>query len=226
MATGLSVTRTFRPGGNWENDPKAVAALPPGFQGTFKSEADARAWLAGGSGGAGTALGKAIPGLPGLTKSATDIISNALSGLPSPSQTRMENAWFGAGSGLDPTSDFLRNRGFDLYNLRGEQRQRGGLQDLLSLVGGYSGTVAPTPGEQIGASTAAANRAQQAAQFNAQLGFEREQMAKQLELVQKYLGNPAGGTGGYVNNFNPAMSGSANIGKFGNWGNMDVMQLA
>ena len=61
------------------------------------------------------AMSSAIPGLDKLTSSATSIISNALNGLPSPSESRLANAYFGAGSGLDPTSDFLRNRGFDLY---------------------------------------------------------------------------------------------------------------
>lgn len=142
-------------------------------------------------------INQAIPGLPGLTKSATGIIQSALEGLPSPSEARLENAYFGAGSGLDPTSDFLRNRGYDLYNRKANQRQQQGFQDLLALVGGYSGTVAPTPGQEIQERTSMAQLGQQGADSAARLGFEREQYGKQLELLQKYLGNPAGGTGGY-----------------------------
>jgi hypothetical protein len=110
------------------------------------------------------AINAAIPGLSGLTKSATDIISNLLGGLPSADQARQENAYFGAGSGLDPTSDFLRNRGYDLYGQKSEQRKQTGLQDLLSLIGGYSGTVAPTPGQQIGQQESQADRAQRASE--------------------------------------------------------------
>lgn len=143
------------------------------------------------------AINSAIPGLSGLTQSATNIIRNGLEGLPSPDETRLSNAYFGAGSGLDPTSDFLRNRGYDLYKTKANQRQRQGIQDLLALVGGYSGTVTPTPGQEIGAQQASADRAQRAGEFNATFGFEREQYNKQLELLQKYLGNPAGGTGTY-----------------------------
>jgi len=141
------------------------------------------------------AINQAIPGLEGMTRSATGIINNALQGLPSASESRLSNAYFGAQSGLDPTSDFLRNRGYDLYKRNANQFQRQGVQDLLSLVGGYSGTVAPTPGQEIGAQQASADRGQRAAEFNSTMGFEREQYQKQLELLQKYLGNPAGGTG-------------------------------
>lgn len=141
------------------------------------------------------AIGNAIPGLPGLTSSATNIISSALNGIPSPSESRLQNAWFGAGSGLDPTSDFLRNRGYDLYRGKAQQNQQRGIQDLLALVGGYSGTVVPTPGQELGAQQQAADRGQRGAQFNATMGFEREQYNKQLQLLQQYLGNPAGGTG-------------------------------
>lgn len=144
-----------------------------------------------------SAINQAIPGLPGLTKGATDIINNALLGLPSSSEARLENAYFGAGSGLDPTSDFLRNRGYDLYKSKANERQRGGIQDLLSLIGTYSGSVVPTPGEQLGASSAAASRAQQGAQFNATMNFEREQYQKSLELLDQLLSSPAGGTGYY-----------------------------
>ena len=122
------------------------------------------------------AINTAIPGLPGLTKNATDIIGNLLTGLPSPDQARQENAYFGAGSGLDPTSDFLRNRGYDLYGQKAEQRKQTGLQDLLALIGGYSGTVAPTPGQQIGQEESQADRAQRAAEAAMQdaLGTRRQ----------------------------------------------------
>jgi hypothetical protein len=135
----------------------------------------------------------AIPGLSGLTRSATGIIQNALNGMPSPNNARLANAYFGAGSGLDPTSDFLRNRGYDLYRNEANQRQRQGFQDLLSLVGGYSGTVAPTPAQEVGAQQNQQQINNQASQFGQSLGFERQQYDKQLELLTKYLG-PGGGS--------------------------------
>lgn len=116
----------------------------------------------------GSGILSALPGLPGLTKSSTDIISNLLNGLPSVDQARQSNAYFGAASGLDPTSDFLRNRGYDLYGQKAEQRKQTGLQDLLALIGGYSGTVAPTPGQEIGQQESQADRAQRAAEAAAQ----------------------------------------------------------
>lgn len=142
------------------------------------------------------AINNAIPGLPGLTAGATNIINNALTGLPSPSESRLENAYFGAGSGLDPTSDFLRNRGYDLFKRKAEQRQRGGIQDLLSMVGTYSGAVAPTPGQEIGAQQQSADRAQRASEFSTTFNFEQEQYKKALQLLDQLL-SPAGGTGAY-----------------------------
>ena len=142
------------------------------------------------------ALESAIPGLPRLSKSATNIIGAALDGLPSPSESRLSNAYFGAGSGLDPTSDFLRNRGFDLYRRNANARQQQGINDLLNLVGTYSGNVAPTPGQEMQDRQQTAQLQQQGQQFQSQFGFEQQQWQKQLELLNKYLSNPAGGTGG------------------------------
>src|SRR5689334_15172495 len=150
------------------------------------------------TGAPGWAINTSIPGLPALTASATNIIKSGLEGLPSPDESRLQNAYFGAGTGLDPTSEFLRNRGFDLYGMKANQRQQQGLGNLLSLIGGYSGTVSPTPGQEIGAQQASADRGQRAYEFDSTMGFEREQYKKQLELLQKYLGNPAGGTGAYA----------------------------
>lgn len=94
-------------------------------------------------------INQAIPGLPNLTKSATNIIDSGLNGLPSPDEARLENAYYGAGSGLDPRSEFLQNRGVDLYKRKAEARQQQGLDNLLKLLSTYSGTVAPTTGQQI-----------------------------------------------------------------------------
>lgn len=146
------------------------------------------------------AIYNAIPGLSGLTSSATGIIRNALNGLPSPSTSRLANAYFGAGSGLDPTSDFLRNRGFDLYKTQANQQQQQGLGNLMNLIGTYSGNVAPTPGQEISNATQNRQITSSENQFNANMNFEQQQWAKQLELLGQYL-NPAGGSGNaYFNN--------------------------
>ena len=137
------------------------------------------------------AINKALPGLPKLTSQATDIIGNLLGGLPSVDQTRQANAWFGAGSGLDPSSEFLRNRGYDLYGAKAEGRQQQGLQNLLGLIGGYSGTVAPTPGQQISQQESQADRAQRAAESAASNALNQERLNFEQNA---YWGNaPEGG---------------------------------
>lgn len=151
-------------------------------------------------------INAAVPGLSGLTNSASGIIGNALNGLPSPSESRLQNAWYGSASGMDPTSHFLQNRGYDLYRGRANQQQQQGLQNYFGLLGATSGVLAPTPGQefqnqQFGQSQAqqnnqfGQNQAQQAGQFNADFGFQQQQWKKQLELLQQYLG-PGAGTSG------------------------------
>ena len=93
-------------------------------------------------------LDQTIPGLNNLTGGASAIIQNLLQGLPSPDQSRLDNAYFGAGSGLDTSSPFLQSRGRELYGARAEQRQQQGIDNLLKMLGTYSGTVSPSTGEQ------------------------------------------------------------------------------
>lgn len=138
---------------------------------------------------------QAIPGLGGLTASASNIIRSALSGVPNPSEARLANAYFGAGSGVDPTSEFLQRRGFDLYGRMANQRQQQGIQDLLGLVSTYSGAVAPTPGQEMADRQQAAQLQQQGSQFNRNFGFEQEQWKKSLSLLDQYLTPQAGGYG-------------------------------
>lgn len=88
-------------------------------------------------------LGNFVPGMQGLTSGASNVISNLLQGQPSPNMARRANAYFGASSGM-PNSDFVRNRGFDLYNQESDQRQQRGVQDFLSLLSGFT----PLTGQQ------------------------------------------------------------------------------
>jgi len=120
-------------------------------------------------------LSEAIPGLDLLTKNASSNISNELSGLPSADMARTSNAYFGINSGM-PSSDFVRNRGFDLYQNQAENRKSQGLKDLMGLIGGMSGTVATTPALQ-----------QQQGQFDVSTGLQREQMGQQGDQFNRNL---------------------------------------
>lgn len=93
-------------------------------------------------------LGNVIPGLDNLTAGASGVVNNLLGGLPSTSTARRANAFYGGRSGM-PSSDFVRNRGFDLYNEQADKYQQRGFDDFLQLLRGTSGTIAPTTGEQL-----------------------------------------------------------------------------
>lgn len=95
-------------------------------------------------------ISAAIPGLNDLSQTASGNIQDLLSGLPSASWARTTNAYWGAGAGQpNPggAGTFAGNRGADLYHLQANQNQQQGLDDLLKMVQGYSGTVASTPGQ-------------------------------------------------------------------------------
>lgn len=107
-------------------------------------------------------LQDSIPGLDVLTNSATSNIGDQLNGLPSAGRARTDNAYFGINSGM-PTSDFTRNRGADLYHDRANQYEQQGFNNLLGLVGGYSGNVGTSAGQQ-----------QQQNQFNTSTGLQQQ----------------------------------------------------
>jgi len=92
-------------------------------------------------------LANALPGLDKATGAATANTANLLGGLPSAAPTQRANAYFGAASGM-PGSDFVRNRGFDLYGQQAESYKQRGFDDFLALLKGASGTIAPTTSEQ------------------------------------------------------------------------------
>lgn len=136
----------------------------------------------------GFSISNVLPGLPGLTASAMNIIKGNLEGLPSPSEARLQNAYFGAGSGLDPTSEFLTRRGYDLYKRQANQRQQQGLSGLLGLIQTYSGAVAPTPGQELQNQLGQQEIAQRGGEFGQNYAFEQQQWQKQLELLNRFLG--------------------------------------
>lgn len=109
-------------------------------------------------------INNALPGFNNLSTSASSIVGNLMRGLPSPSTTQRANAYFGINSGM-PGSDFVRNRGFDLYRQEANQYQQRGFDDFLKLLSGESGTVFTTPGQQ---------------QQNAQFGQDQQLRAEEV----------------------------------------------
>lgn len=132
-------------------------------------------------------LSSIIPGLTDLTKTGTDVIQEMLKGLPSPSTTRTANAYFGIGSGA-PGSEFIRNRGYDLYGRQAQQRQQQGLGDLLSFLGQYQQLV-PTPGQNLSTGLGYAQLGQAANEFNTTNAFNQWLAQQQLGLDWANLGS-------------------------------------
>lgn len=147
----------------------------------------------GGGGGATNNLG--IPGLSNLTNLATNNTQNLLEGLPSTSWARTTNAYNGVASGQPATGgsgSFQENRGADIYHQQAQQNNQTGLQDLLSLIGGYSGTVAPSAGQQLSS----------AGQF-AQLGQNNNQFNQNLnQRAFEWQNDPSNPMSSYFNNQN------------------------
>lgn len=95
-------------------------------------------------------ISQSIPGLEGLSATASGNIEDLLSGLPSAPWARTQNAYWGAGAGQPGGGEvgtFIGNRGADLYHQQAQQNRQQGFDDLMKMVQGYSGTVASTPGQ-------------------------------------------------------------------------------
>lgn len=153
------------------------------------------------------ALEKVMPGFGGLSRGGTDLIGGMLRGELSPQarQNAMDAAaTYGVTSGM-PGSGLARNITPRSIGLQTEQLQQGGLQNLLSMLGAYSGAVVPTAGQQ-----------QQNQQYYAGLGERQYEFSNPSasELMQyfnksmspagpRYAGDASyvGGVGGSV--FNP-----------------------
>lgn len=122
-------------------------------------------------------LGNAIPGLGRLTSTASSNTGALLSGLPSPNPTRRANAYFGTRSGM-PSSDFVRNRGFDLYGEKADQYQQRGFDDFLNLLKGVSGTIVPSTGEQVSGNQLSQNLNQRTIDSNQAINRENQQASE------------------------------------------------
>lgn len=150
-----------------------------------------------------------IPGFNGLNRSATGVIGSLLNGLPSGAPTQRANAYFGASSGM-PGSDFVRNRGFDLYGEKADQYKQRGIDDFLKLITGYSGTVMPTAGQNIESQQFSQNLEQQRRQQQANDEMSRRNQAfseYQYGLGRPYSSSPSGNVtdrGGAYLHYDPA----------------------
>ncbi len=139
-------------------------------------------------------INQAIPGFNGLTQSATNVIGSALGGQV-PTDVRniiADKAAAQAVSGGMPgsssvTGTLFGNSGLRSLGLTSLGQQQQGVHDLLGMLQGYSGTVAPTFGQSQEQENA---RAQYAAAPNPTAAA-----AEQERLYNKYS-NPALGFGG------------------------------
>lgn len=144
-------------------------------------------------------LESVLPGVTNLTSSATNVIGNLLSGLPSPSAARTNNAYFGVGAGQPDNGGvgtFTANRGADLYGQQAQQNQQTGLSDLLSTLGTYTGAALGNQGQQLQNNQASASLAQQGSEFQQQ--NQLNQFQAMLQALQ--VGN--GITGQLPGNIN------------------------
>ncbi len=76
-----------------------------------------------------------------------------------------------------PGSDFVRNRGYDLYGEKADKYQQEGLDNFLKLLSGYSGTVMPTAGQQIETQQFNANLANRGREFDINEAGQQQQQA-------------------------------------------------
>lgn len=145
-------------------------------------------------------LSQLIPGFQPRVNTALGNIDQLLSGNPSPSLARNANAYFGAGSGLAPGSEFLRNRGFDLYNTQSNAMRQQGTGDLMQFMQGLGSIYTPLYSATSNADLARAKLAQDQSQFGAQnqlgwanlaanlaQGARQSGMSKMPEWTRQYL---------------------------------------
>lgn len=130
-------------------------------------------------------LANALPGLDKNTAGASSMVGELLGGMPSPSRARKANAYFGVASGM-PGSDFVRNRGFDLYSKEADAYKQRGFDDFLNLLKGVSGTIAPTTGEQTALQQTAVNRDQRTSELNSDIAARNSQ-AEEMRRRQASL---------------------------------------
>lgn len=121
-----------------------------------------------------------LPGVGAASNSAMQWVQNLLKGGPSMSDTRNENAYWGANSGLAPGSEFLTGRGADLYRKKSDQYKQTGITDLLSMLQGVSGPYNTMRGQNITQQLGMADVNQRASANSAQNDIAQQQLQLQL----------------------------------------------
>lgn len=137
-------------------------------------------------------LESVLPGVSKLTGGATDTIENLLKGLPSVSQARTTNAYWGAGAGqpaggLGNTGDinsFIGQRGTDLYGQQAQQNQQTGLNDLLQTIGTYTAPALSNQSQQFQNSQFGQAQNQQNQQFGQSQDQQYQEFLKSQEQNQ------------------------------------------
>jgi hypothetical protein len=129
---------------------------------------------------------QSIPGFKGLTSSASGIINELLSGTPSTATARNSAASFGVRSGM-PGSGLSNAFGYDLYNRESEQRKQRGIDDLLKLVTGYSGTIAPTAGQQMEEARSIRDLAQRDKESNSATSLAQQKLNAEKDMALKKM---------------------------------------
>jgi hypothetical protein len=146
-------------------------------------------------------LESVLPGVSNLTSSATGVIGNLLNGLPSASQSRTTNAYWGVGAGTPAggpngagaVDTFIGNRGADLYGQQANQNQQTGLNDLLQTIGTYTSPALGNQGQQMQNSQFGASLAQQGSEFDQNYQLQKFQaMLSSLGLGNQITGQLPG----------------------------------
>lgn len=140
-------------------------------------------------------LNQAIPGFNGLTQSASGIIGSALKGeVPTDVRNVIADAAAAraVGGGMPGSSTrtgtLFGNASLRDLGLTSLQQQQTGIHDLLSTLGAYSGTVAPTFGQ--------AQEQENARSQYAAAPVPAAAAAEQERLYNKYANAAIGGGGG------------------------------
>jgi len=132
-------------------------------------------------------INNTVPGAPGLTTSASNLVSQLLNGQPGTSRARNAAAYGGVGSGT-PGSEYIRNAGFDLYNREADQNRQTGLANFLSLASGLTGPQLQQQSQDNQSSQFAQSLAQQKAEFADRLKQAQDQFDAQHDLELQQFG--------------------------------------
>jgi hypothetical protein len=130
-------------------------------------------------------ISQAIPGFGGNTASASNLIKELLSGKLTSGERReifRSGAERGTMSGMPGSTgvggSLFANADLRNIGLASGQRQQQGFDDLLSMLGVYSGTVFPTAGQELQDTQFNKSLEQDESQFSRNLNFDRERFGE------------------------------------------------